>query len=169
MSCGRLCTNTSGCVVLQAALAASRVSKMGYMVGWVGRNSSNTTTTTNNNNNPLEQQVVSVSCCFSFHVTFDLDGLSFLAWFYLEESAVVMAYNSYKHKGVNVAWWYLLMHRWSWCLVPFHGWLKPFVIRSPAKHILCFRGCLCVCTLTPEVPVLQLPLLFGLTLSLNAW
>lgn len=69
-------TNKSWCVVLQAALAASRVSKMGYMVGWVGRNSQNITTNTISNTSPLveQQQVVTVqlmifgSCC-SQHFT----------------------------------------------------------------------------------------------------
>ncbi|XP_071516264.1 uncharacterized protein [Panulirus ornatus] len=43
---------------VKAALAASRVSKMGYMVGWVGRNSNNTTI---NNINPMEQQTASTN------------------------------------------------------------------------------------------------------------
>ncbi|XP_069947196.1 ribosome-binding protein 1 isoform X5 [Cherax quadricarinatus] len=44
---------------VKAALAASRVSKMGYMAGWLGRNSNNTTTI--NNNNSMEQQTASTN------------------------------------------------------------------------------------------------------------
>ncbi|XP_045593356.2 kinectin isoform X5 [Procambarus clarkii] len=43
---------------VKAALAASRVSKMGYMAGWLGLDSNNTI---NNNNNSMEQQTASTN------------------------------------------------------------------------------------------------------------